>query len=543
MLQLRDGGIMKKFGSVVVVLLLTLTACGSPSYADWLDEYRQQEIAWGTCDEELFEDPEYLDTNFKTTDVKCATVKVPISYDESLNSEDITIQLMLDPAKEDQRQGALFSNPGGPGQSGISYIQSVAYPKSVRDAFDIIGFDPRGVGASTPVKCDDDLDLRSYFEYYFDHKNQSQVDEDRKASDEYYEDCMENNPHWWGMTTDNTVRDIDIMRHVISGDDPLNFIGHSYGTTLAARYIALFPEHVGRMILDSPVTANTESIQEEIESAKSLAEARNRLFDKCAQDPKCPGSSRAQIENNLINARDLMLEGKMQGYIATQVENGFFERGNGTSPYLIIRAIVYLTYFPLDDAYPTFKMIYRDLVLKNDPWGFESAGLIMDGYDMTDLSRDNSYDILNLVNCLDRDERDTRTQSEIEKEDKQISKIDKFENRFLDVYDFEPTPEPKPGCFWTWRAYEDENIPDPPASEPALENTSGNRVFIVGSKGDNVTPYTWSKQVAASLKSDLITYEGTGHAVLFGDIKCLDDLAETYLLTGKLPDGPVSCSK
>ncbi len=111
------------------------------------------------------------------------------------------------------------------------------------------------------------------------------------------------------------------------------------------------------------------------------------------------------------------------------------------------------------------------------------------------------------------------------------------------MYDFEPAPEEQPGCFWTWRAYEDSKIPDPPANEPALKNTSGKQLFIVGSKGDNVTPYTWSLQVAESLKSNLVTYEGTGHAVLFGGISCLDDLAEKYLLTGQLPAGPVSCSK
>lgn len=537
------GGLMKKTGLLLIMAALLLSACGGPNYANWLDEYRQQEVSWESCDNKLFEDADYLDANFKQSDVKCATLRVPISYKESLNTEDITIQLMLDPAKASERQGFLLSNPGGPGQSGISYIQSVAYPSSIRDAYDIVGFDPRGVGASTPVKCDDDLDLRSYFEYYFDYKNQAQVDEDKRASDEYYDVCIENNPHWWGMTTDNTVRDIDIIREVLSGDEPLNFVGHSYGTTLAARYIALFPEHVGRMILDSPVTANTESIDEEVESAKSLMESRNRIFDKCAKDPKCPGDSRAEVENNLIKARDLMLKGKMQGYLVTQVEQDFFERGNGTSPYLIMRALLYLTYFSLEEAYPTFKMIYRDLVLKNDPWGFESAGLIMDGYDMTDLSRDNSYDILNLVNCLDRDERDTRTAAEIEKEDRILGKIDAFETRFYDVYDFEPKPEKEPGCFWTWRAYEDEKIPDPPQSEPALKNTSGKAVFIVGSKGDNVTPYTWSEQVARSLKSNLITYEGTGHAVLFSGITCLDDLAEKYLLTGELPEKATSCSK
>ncbi len=539
----RIGGFMRKFSLFIIVGSLFLTACGTQSSAEWLDDFRKQEVSWGTCDKELFEERDYQDEYFDAGDVKCAEVRVPLSYDPDVSTEEITIQLMLDPAKQGDSEGYLLSNPGGPGQSGISYIQFVAYPKSIRDAYDIVGFDPRGVGFSTPVKCDDDLDLRSYYESHFDYENQRQADEDAQFMKNFYEDCMERNPHWWGMTTENTVRDIDVIREVLSGDAPLNFIGHSYGTTLAARYISMYPEHVGRIILDSPVTANTEGLEEEIQSAKSVRDARNRLFDKCAADTRCPGDTRAEVENYFIEARDSMLSGEMDGHIPTLLPQGFFERGNGTSPYLLMRGLLDLTYYPLSDAYPFFKQIFRDLVLKADPWGFEYLGLSLDGYTYPEMTRDNSYDILNLVNCLDRDERDTRTKAEKKEDEKALEGIDTFEERFYEVYDFEAKPEDEPGCFWTWRAFESDNIPNPPKNEPRIKNASGTSVLIFGSRGDNVTPYAWSQKVARDLKSNLVTYEGTGHAVLFSGIDCLDDLAVNYMLTGTLPPKPVSCSQ
>lgn len=527
----------------VTLVALVVSGCSAASNANWMDKYTSQKLTWGECKQKLFTETDYMDSGFKTDDVVCAEITVPISYDPDLNSQDITLTLMKDPASGDsaKKVGTLFTNPGGPGQSGIDYIQSVAMPREIRDSFDVIGFDPRGVGASSPVKCDDDLDLRSYYESYFDPKNQAEADEDAAAMDKYYQVCMDNNPTWWAMSTKNVVQDLELMRKVIAPKDDLNFVGHSYGTTIAAVYISTFPKHAGRMVLDSPVASSTDEIDDQVKQTKAFAKARTKLFDKCATDPKCPGDTRAQVEQVLLDLRDAALAGEATGYIASMKPEGFFERGNGLSPYLILHGLDLLGYYPTNDVYSVFRTAMKQA--KNfDTSYFEFWGLMMDGYDGNTLERDNSFDILTITNCLDVDSRDTKSKSERESDKAKLEAADPFATKFYNINDFEPADEKEPGCYWSWRAYEDDKIPNPPKKPEPYTNTSGSEFLIIGSRGDTATPFEWSEGVAADLKSPLVVYEGSGHAQLFGGIKCLDNLAIDYLLNGTVPPAGTSCA-
>lgn len=536
------GKFVKKFVVLTSLVVLLLSGCSTSSNANWMDKYTKQTVSWGKCKTKLFTESDYFDAGFKKDDVVCAEIIVPISYEQELNSQDLTLTLMKDPAsgEADQKVGTLFSNPGGPGQSGLDYIQSVAFPQEVRDAFDVIGFDPRGVGASSPVKCDDDLDLRSYFESYFDYENQAQVDEDRAALDEYYQTCIDNNPTWWAMTTANVVQDLELMRKIITPKDDLNFVGHSYGTTIAAVYISTFPKNAGRMVLDSPVASSTDEIEDQVKQTKAFAKARTKLFDRCAKDPKCPGETRAEVEQVLLDLRDAALAGQATGYVATMKPEGFFQRGNGLSPYLILHGLDLLGYYPTDEVYSIFRTAMKQ-ASNLDMSYFEFWGLMMDGYDGNTLERDNSFDILSIVNCLDVDSRDTKSKAERESDKAKLEAADSFSTKFFKVYDFEPSDDKEPGCYWSWRAFEDDNIPDPPKKPEPYSNTSGLEFLVIGSRGDTATPFEWSESVAADLKSPLVVYEGSGHAQLFGGIKCLDDLAVDYLLNGAVPPAGTSC--
>ena len=539
----HQWGTVKKLLVLVSIAAIFLSGCASTSNANWMDKYINQKVTWGDCKQKLFTEADYLDAGFKTDDVVCAEIIVPISYEQDLNSQDLTLTLMKDPASgsASEKVGTMFSNPGGPGQSGIDYIQTVAFPQEVRDAFDVIGFDPRGVGASSPVRCDDDLDLRSYFEYHFDYENQAQADEDRLAMDEYYQVCIDNNPTWWAMTTANVVQDLELMRKIITPKEDLNFVGHSYGTTIAAVYISTFPKQAGRMVLDSPVASSTDEIEDQVKQTKAFAKARTKLFDRCASDPKCPGETRAEVEQILLDLRDAALSGNASGYVATLKPAEFFKRGNGLSPYLILHGLDLLGYYPTDEVYSVFRTAMKQ-ANNLDMSYFEFWGLMMDGYDGNTLERDNSYDILTLVNCLDVDGRDTKTKAERDSDKAKLEAADPFATKFYKLYDFEPSDEAEPGCYWSWRAYEDDKIPDPPKKPAPYTNTSGSEFLVIGSRGDTATPFEWSEGVAADLKSPLVVYEGSGHAQLFGGVKCLDDLAVDYLINGTVPPAGTTCA-
>ncbi|MEY2634435.1 MAG: hypothetical protein RIS75_375 [Actinomycetota bacterium] len=542
--QSFEGGLVKRL-IAPIALMFVISACSSGSrtvplnYDEWMALYTSQEVSWSECKNENWVAEAERSPLFKTDDVVCADIKVPLEYDPEGSYDDITIRLMKDPASG-EKIGTLLSNPGGPGQSGINYVQFVAYPQELRDAYDIVGFDPRGVGLSSPVKCDDDLDLRSYFETHFDPKNEAEYREDKAMTDAYFADCIEKNPTWWAMTTANTVKDIELIRAVLTPNEDLNFIGHSYGTTLAAQYIQNYPDKIGRIILDSPTTSQKRDTEVLVEETKAFVKVRNQIFDRCAKDPDCYGETRKEVEDRLIWARDQVLADKLDGYVTTVVEEDFFKRGTGESAYLIMRALTMISYWPVSDAYGAFKemMTYLDA---GNYGGFEWYGLYLDGYDPETLERDNSFDILQIVNCLDTDERETLSPAELDAQEAALEAADPFTKRFSDIYDYEAPDEAEPGCFWSWEAFKNDEIPDPPAELPEYSNPSGTPVMVIGSKGDTATPYKWSINAAKALQSPLITYEGSGHAVLFGGSDCLEKLAVDYLISGKLPTAATSC--
>jgi hypothetical protein len=143
---------------------------------------------------------------------------------------------------------------------------------------------------------------------------------------------------------------------------------------------------------------------------------------------------------------------------------------------------------------------------------------------------------------LDVDSRDTKTKEERDSDKAKLEAADPFATKFYKLYDFEPADEEEPGCYWSWRAFEDDKIPDPPKKPEPYTNTSGFEFLVIGSRGDTATPFAWSEGVAKDLKSPLVVYEGSGHAQLFGGIKCLDDLAVEYLINGTVPPAGTTCA-
>jgi pimeloyl-ACP methyl ester carboxylesterase len=164
---------MKRFlaaTSALVLLSVSLTACSFGTSATSLEKYLTQELTWADCDEGLFVEADQQSKLLKGTTVDCATVIVPANYQDLSANKEFGIALMrIHEAKDADRKGALFINPGGPGGSGIEQLQWSSFPDELVKHFDIIGFDPRGVGASqftdgTEIKCSDTLDYRTYFE-------------------------------------------------------------------------------------------------------------------------------------------------------------------------------------------------------------------------------------------------------------------------------------------------------------------------------------------------------------------------------------------
>lgn len=254
------------------------------------------DIHFGPCPTDVTDNPE----------VQCGQIRVPLDY-AAADGPAITIAVSRIRASgpPQQRRGALLVNPGGPGGTGLDYAESkrAKMPAEVRDSYDIIGFDPRGVGRSAPVDCGPAGGL-------FDHPRPDPVpttaDQERAHLDGLHQladDCAHTiGPALPHINTTNTARDMDRIRQAL-GETRLNYLGVSYGTYLGAAYAAEFPQHTGRMVLDSVVSPDAWH-DFDVRQGFAMLEQRDALFDWIAAHPEIGlGNDRNTVREHYLNAR------------------------------------------------------------------------------------------------------------------------------------------------------------------------------------------------------------------------------------------------
>jgi pimeloyl-ACP methyl ester carboxylesterase len=190
----------------------------------------------------------------------CATAVVPLDYDDP-NGETISLAVAKVPATDQaNRIGTVFFNPGGPGGAGADAIRSGAaaiFPEEVRQRFDIVSYDPRGVGESTPIRCFASADEQGQVLGSAPSipTNRDEVAALNDQSRSYGEFCAANaGPLLAHMSTANVARDMDVLRAAV-GDEQLSYVGVSYGTHLGSVYANLFPDRVRAVALDGNLDA------------------------------------------------------------------------------------------------------------------------------------------------------------------------------------------------------------------------------------------------------------------------------------------------
>ena len=235
-------------GSTVIVSPIIV----SPAAADEADadlaRFYGQTVTWGPCDD-------------VAGGSECGTVAVPMDYrNPSGRTLDLAVLRIL---ASGNARGSLLVNPGGPGAGGVDFAEylSTVIDSDVRAVYDIVGFDPRGVGQSAPVTCLTDKQILRW--------NRTDITPDTarerrtlfSRADRISQGCLDRDPALArSVGTANTVRDMDILRRVL-GDDELNWFGFSYGTELGALYAQRFPDRVGRMVLDGAVDPSLNAME------------------------------------------------------------------------------------------------------------------------------------------------------------------------------------------------------------------------------------------------------------------------------------------
>ncbi|GAB3705573.1 alpha/beta fold hydrolase [Mariniluteicoccus flavus] len=216
-----------------------------PQVADLVSrELRNQKLDWHTC-----QFPDVPEATAKkllaVPGVQCATITVPRDWYRARDGQTIKVEISKVPAKNPaKRRGIMLLNPGGPGGSGLGWGPAIQLRSpDVAEAYDTIGFDPRGVGQSTKLVCTYDSNAKTQAE----------------AAKKYADGCLQN-PLTPFITTRQTTLDMDFVRHLL-GERKMSYIGYSYGTWLGGSYATTFPSRTDRFILDSSVDMSKGTLE------------------------------------------------------------------------------------------------------------------------------------------------------------------------------------------------------------------------------------------------------------------------------------------
>jgi pimeloyl-ACP methyl ester carboxylesterase len=217
---------------------------------------------------------------------QCATLRVPL--DASAPEPTLDLAVIRARARDrDRRIGALVFNPGGPGVPAVAFLRSAAssLPEALRDRFDLVAFDPRGIGASGSVECADSLDP------VFDQSFQPETDAARSAliaaMTSLAQQCATRNADLLAhVSTADAVRDLEQLR-VALGEQRLSFVGYSYGTFLGASYAQAHPDRVRALVLDGPVDASLSAHAVTLGQARGFEHALDDFLADCSDHPRC----------------------------------------------------------------------------------------------------------------------------------------------------------------------------------------------------------------------------------------------------------------
>ncbi|GAA3841307.1 alpha/beta hydrolase [Streptomyces phyllanthi] len=476
-----------------VVLAGTLTAVpanASGSHSANTAQAAAAKVTWKKCGTE----------NYPT--LQCASVKVPLNHAKP-SGKKITLALSRVPHTATKYQGPLLVNPGGPGGSGLTLAGYVAssLPKEVAAQYDVIGFDPRGVGESKPA-----LDCKpGYFNPVrpdsvpgtsaIEKANLSRAKSFAKACGTKYKDVL---PY---INTISAVKDMDAIRKAL-GAKKINYFGYSYGTYLGAVYAKLYPERVRRLVLDSIVDPTGVWYEDNLAQDYAFDDRHKALMAWIAKYDSTYklGTDPARIEAKWYAMRAALAKTPAGGKVgASELEDTFIPGGyyNGYWPYLAEAFAAYVNdknADPLVEAYENFASV--------DPSG------------------DNGYSVYTSVQC--RDASWPRDWKQWRKDNWAVYKKAPFMTWNNAWYN-------APCAYWPTKSLKPVNI----------ANSKLPPVLLFQATDDAATPYQGGVTVHKLLKkSSLVVEQGGGnHGISLSGNTCLDKYLAEYLTNGKVPRG------
>ncbi|MEU6309792.1 alpha/beta hydrolase [Streptomyces sp. NPDC047014] len=509
--------LLRTTGTVIAAAGLLLTGCTaggsgklqtaassarpSPDPAA-LRPYYEQKLTWRDCGAPGFQ---------------CSTMKAPLDYANPGSGEDVDIAVSRRAATGPGKKiGSLVVNPGGPGGSGIGYLQAYAgigYPAPVRARYDMVSFDPRGVQRSSPVECLSGPEMDKYTQVDQTPDDAAERAELVTAFKQFAAGCKTRSqrvlPH---VSTVDAARDMDLLRAVL-GDEKLHYVGASYGTFLGATYADLFPGRVGRLVLDGAMDPASPSLDLNRDQTAGFETAFTSFAKDCAKQPDCPLGQGSPEE---VGAR---LKDFFRKLDAQPVPSGDPARPLGES--LATTGVIAALYD--ESAWPQLREAL-EAAMNGD--GAMLLGLADSYYER---GADGKYANLMFanaaVNCLDQPPAFNGPEAV----DTALPSFEKASPVF--------------GAGLAWAALNCAYWPVK-ATGTAKELTAKGAapIVVVGTTRDPATPYKWAQALAGQLDSGtLLTYDGDGHTAYGRGSDCVDGAINRYLLEGTPPKPGTKC--
>jgi pimeloyl-ACP methyl ester carboxylesterase len=482
--------LVASLSAVGLALSLTPTAMATPDAS-------RTGLDWQPCGVEQF----------------CAWVSVPINHGEP-HLGTLALRIIRIPARSPQPQASLVINPGGPGAPAIDFTRTFVQnlPNEIRNAFDIIAFDTRGTGDSSPLRCVTNSVLAKYLRTDSTPVTNRQQRTWMRESAQWSRGCRQDQPLLAAhMETTQIVRDLDAVREAL-GEPKLNFLGFSYGTLLGARYAQLFPDRVGRFVLDGAVDPRLDAMEISRDQAAGFQLALKRFAAQCTRTPAC---TLGRSTGSIFNSINRILQAVEHKPMRTTSRRTLTESE-------ALTALVTAMYAPT--LWPT---LWRALDAASRGNGTELQRLadLGNGRYGPDNFSGNFLGPFLATTCLDlpRPPRQTGLAAAATRWSKganipRVSALLAWSNA--------------PCATW----FKTGERPGP------VSSTTSAPMLVIGTTFDPATPYRWSRALHQQLASStLVTLDADGHTAFQSGSACIDSAVTTYLLTGIAPT-TVTCA-
>jgi pimeloyl-ACP methyl ester carboxylesterase len=464
-----------------------------------LSRFYSQQLDWSGCQDSA------------DAGDQCARLTVPLDYDRP-SGRTITLALLKVPASG-SRIGSLVVNPGGPGAPGTSYAagRGTYFGDPLLEHFDIVGFDPRGTGDSSPVDCLSDPAMNRYLAGNPAPSTPAQVAAFRASQRRMITGCTRRSgvlaSH---VSTVEAARDMDILRAAL-GEQTMSYLGASYGTELGATYAQLFPERVGRFVLDGAVNPKLGVRESSLQQARGFQTALDAYAANCVQSSV-----------GCFLGKDVASVGQSVRAILDHIAQHPLPAGDRT--------------LTVGDAYYGIAAT----LYNRSYWILLSAGL------RAALAGDGSV-LMQLADSYADRNADGTFNSNLLEAFVNISCLDDpYSIPYSKVPQEYPAFEkasPVFGREYAWGLTTCDGFkPRSDQTIPPIHARGAAPIVVIGTTRDPATPYQWAVALAHQLDSGvLVTRNGDGHTGYHRGNACVDNAVDSYLVSGVVPQHGLTC--